>query len=218
MVVSTSSQILPPPVGEQLQADLGISRKVLNASPANGAARARHRRDAGPNMTQGWSHGPVGAVIAAWPAVSLVDSYELLVWIIRAAAAGHLDRGPAADHGGRRPTTTYTAAKAGVVQLSRDLGVHLARSDTCVNVVLFGPIEPPLQRAILERDPSVVDRRLVHWPMGRFGAFNARPRPADATSLPRICRTSASCMPRSAVIMVTRARSGKRSRTFPVRA
>ena len=24
------------------------------------------------NMAQGWSHGPVGAVIAAWPAVSLV--------------------------------------------------------------------------------------------------------------------------------------------------
>jgi uncharacterized protein DUF2637 len=33
------------------------------------------------NMAQGWSHGPVGAVIAAWPAVSLVGSYELLVWI-----------------------------------------------------------------------------------------------------------------------------------------
>jgi len=27
------------------------------------------------NMAQGWSHGPVGAVIAAWPAVSLVGSY-----------------------------------------------------------------------------------------------------------------------------------------------
>ena len=26
------------------------------------------------NMAQGWSHGPVGAVIAAWPAVSLVGS------------------------------------------------------------------------------------------------------------------------------------------------
>ena len=49
------------------------------------------------NMAQGWSHGPVGAVIAAWPAVSLVGSYELLVWIIRTAAAGGLDRGPAAD-------------------------------------------------------------------------------------------------------------------------
>ena len=52
------------------------------------------------NMAQGWSHGSVGAVIAAWPAVSLVGSYELLVWIIRTAAAGDLDRGPAADHGG----------------------------------------------------------------------------------------------------------------------
>src|SRR5690349_13186200 len=30
------------------------------------------------NMAQGWSHGPVGAVVAAWPAVSLVGSYELL--------------------------------------------------------------------------------------------------------------------------------------------
>jgi hypothetical protein len=29
------------------------------------------------NMAQGWSHGRVGAVVAAWPAVSLVGSYEL---------------------------------------------------------------------------------------------------------------------------------------------
>ena len=35
------------------------------------------------NMAQGWSRGPVGAVVAAWPAVSLVGSYELLVWLIR---------------------------------------------------------------------------------------------------------------------------------------
>jgi hypothetical protein len=52
------------------------------------------------NMAQGWSHGPVGAVIAAWPAASLVGSYELLVWIIRTAASGGLDREPAADHTG----------------------------------------------------------------------------------------------------------------------
>jgi Protein of unknown function (DUF2637) len=51
------------------------------------------------NMAQGWSHGPVGAIIAAWPAVSLVGSYELLVWIIRTAAGGP-DRGPVADHVG----------------------------------------------------------------------------------------------------------------------
>jgi Protein of unknown function (DUF2637) len=29
------------------------------------------------NIAQGWSRGPVGAVVAAWPAVSLVGSYEL---------------------------------------------------------------------------------------------------------------------------------------------
>jgi hypothetical protein len=40
------------------------------------------------NMAQGWSRGPVGAVVAAWPAVSLVGSYELLVWLIRTSGTG----------------------------------------------------------------------------------------------------------------------------------
>ena len=48
------------------------------------------------NMAQGWSHGPVGAVVAAWPAVSLVGSYELLVWLIR--TSGTAGPGPSADH------------------------------------------------------------------------------------------------------------------------
>ena len=48
------------------------------------------------NMAQGWSHGPVGAVVAAWPAVSLVGSYELLVWLIR--TSGAVKRGPLAEH------------------------------------------------------------------------------------------------------------------------
>jgi Protein of unknown function (DUF2637) len=48
------------------------------------------------NMAQGWSHGPLGAVVAAWPAVSLVGSCELLVWLIRISGpAGH---GPSAGH------------------------------------------------------------------------------------------------------------------------
>ena len=48
------------------------------------------------NMTQGWSHGLVGAVVATWPAVSLMGSYELLVWRIR--ASGAVEHGPLADH------------------------------------------------------------------------------------------------------------------------
>jgi Protein of unknown function (DUF2637) len=60
------------------------------------------------NMAQGWSHGPVGAVIAAWPAVSLVGSYELLVWIIRTAAVSEPARVPAADHGRQQPDQPWT--------------------------------------------------------------------------------------------------------------
>src|SRR5450755_370165 len=50
------------------------------------------------NMAQGLSHGPVGAMVAAWPAVSLVGSYELLLWLIR--TSGALERGPAAEADG----------------------------------------------------------------------------------------------------------------------
>jgi hypothetical protein len=48
------------------------------------------------NMAQGWSHSVIGAVVAAWPAVSLVGSYELLVWLIR--TPGPAAREPSAGH------------------------------------------------------------------------------------------------------------------------
>ena len=52
------------------------------------------------NMAQGWSRGLAGAVAAAWPAVSLAGSSELLVWLIRTSAAA--ERGPSAEHPCRR--------------------------------------------------------------------------------------------------------------------
>jgi Protein of unknown function (DUF2637) len=39
------------------------------------------------NITAGLRFGPVGAIVAAWPAVALVISYELLKLIIRSGAA-----------------------------------------------------------------------------------------------------------------------------------
>ena len=35
------------------------------------------------NVAQGWSHGLVGAAAAAWPAIALVGSYEMLAWMVR---------------------------------------------------------------------------------------------------------------------------------------
>ena len=50
------------------------------------------------NVAQVWSHGLVGATVAAWPAVSLVGSYELLAWIIRTAGTADPAHVPEADH------------------------------------------------------------------------------------------------------------------------
>jgi len=49
------------------------------------------------NLAHGWSHGPIGATVAAWPAASLVGSYELLLWLIRTVSANTADRVPIPD-------------------------------------------------------------------------------------------------------------------------
>ena len=63
----------------------------------------------------------------------------------------------------------FNAAKAGVEQLSRDLGVQLARSGVRVNAIAMGPVETPEIKATFDKlgDDQVV-RRFLHMPMGRF--------------------------------------------------
>jgi hypothetical protein len=39
------------------------------------------------NVAHGLGHGPVGAAVAAWSAVALVGSYELLMMVIRGSQA-----------------------------------------------------------------------------------------------------------------------------------
>ena len=49
------------------------------------------------NVAHGLGHGPVGAAVAAWPAVALVGSYELFMTIIRGTRQPD-DRVPEAGH------------------------------------------------------------------------------------------------------------------------
>ena len=70
------------------------------------------------NMAHGWAHGPAGAVIAAWPAASLVGSYELLVWLVR--TSGALERQPSAEH--RCDDTVCRAAARSALTI--DSGQH----------------------------------------------------------------------------------------------
>jgi hypothetical protein len=62
----------------------------------------------GANLAHGLGHGPVGALVSAWPALALVGSYELLMMLIRAShdTSENQDLGiagtpttPAVEHG-----------------------------------------------------------------------------------------------------------------------
>jgi hypothetical protein len=53
----------------------------------------------GANLAHGVGHGPVGALVSAWPALALVGSFELLMMLIRTRrGAGVGDAEPAPQY------------------------------------------------------------------------------------------------------------------------
>jgi hypothetical protein len=49
----------------------------------------------GANLAHGLGHGPVGALVSAWPAVALIGSFELLMMLVRSARRASVDQVPA---------------------------------------------------------------------------------------------------------------------------
>jgi Protein of unknown function (DUF2637) len=45
----------------------------------------------GANLAHGLGHGPIGALVSAWPALALVGSFELLMLLIRTQRQGNAD-------------------------------------------------------------------------------------------------------------------------------
>ena len=90
------------------------------------------------NMAQGWSHGPVGAVVAAWPAASLVGSYELLVWLIRTSGAP--ERQPPAEH--RCGNTACRAAARSSSAAAIDREQH-SQNDRSLSAQGWRPTDQP---------------------------------------------------------------------------
>jgi NAD(P)-dependent dehydrogenase (short-subunit alcohol dehydrogenase family) len=77
-----------------------------------------------------------------------------------------------ADMGAATSQMAFSAAKAAVIQLSRDLGTHLARRGVRVNALCLGPIETPQLQHLFDSLPSdELPKRLIHYPMGRFGTL-----------------------------------------------
>ena len=67
---------------------------------------------------------------------------------------------------------SYTASKGAVLSMSRELAVQFARQGVRVNALCPGPVETPLLLRIFGDDPAALERRRIHWPMGRL----AKPR------------------------------------------
>jgi len=67
---------------------------------------------------------------------------------------------------------SYSASKGAVLSMSRELAVQFARRGVRVNALCPGPVETPLLLNIFGDDPEALERRRIHWPMGRL----AKPR------------------------------------------
>ena len=66
------------------------------------------------NIMHGWAHGPVGAIVAAWPAVALVLSYELLMGLIRRSANLHSNLMEVEAVGEVSPPAFFDAPASGI--------------------------------------------------------------------------------------------------------
>jgi NAD(P)-dependent dehydrogenase (short-subunit alcohol dehydrogenase family) len=78
-----------------------------------------------------------------------------------------------AEMGAATSQMAFSAAKAAVIQLSRDLGTNLARRGVRVNALCLGPIETPQLRRLFDNlPPDELPKRQIHYPMGRFGTLD----------------------------------------------
>jgi NAD(P)-dependent dehydrogenase (short-subunit alcohol dehydrogenase family) len=71
--------------------------------------------------------------------------------------------------GAATPQIAYTASKGAVLALTRELAVVHARENIRVNALCPGPLRTELLMKFLDTEQKK-QRRLVHIPMGRFGA------------------------------------------------
>jgi hypothetical protein len=51
----------------------------------------------GANLAHGLGHGPIGALVSAWPALALAGSFELLMTLIRSETRASIVPAPSAD-------------------------------------------------------------------------------------------------------------------------
>jgi NAD(P)-dependent dehydrogenase (short-subunit alcohol dehydrogenase family) len=63
----------------------------------------------------------------------------------------------------------YSAAKAGVINLTQNMALKYGRYHVRANVICPGTIQTPIWQAHLEKDPHIFERLTPWYPLGRVG-------------------------------------------------
>lgn len=101
----------------------------------------------GANLAHGLGHGPIGALVSAWPALALVGSYELLMMLIRT------------EHGTTGEPTTDEAEGHAASPAKRDVPPEPLRAPTLEQTIRGRYEAGDSQRAIARE--LKIDRRKV---------------------------------------------------------
>lgn len=63
----------------------------------------------------------------------------------------------------------YSAAKAGVINLTKNMALKYGQHNIRTNVICPGTIQTPIWQARLDNDPQIFDQLAAWYPLGRVG-------------------------------------------------
>lgn len=120
--------------------------------------------------------GPVDTPLAVWQQTLAVNLTGVFLGckygipaLLRAGGGSIINTASMVAYvGSAVPQLAYTAAKGGVIALSREIAVQYARQNIRVNALCPGPLATPLIEQLFDT-PEKLERRRVHMPQGRFG-------------------------------------------------
>jgi NAD(P)-dependent dehydrogenase (short-subunit alcohol dehydrogenase family) len=121
-------------------------------------------------------NGPIETPLAAWDktisanltAVFLSCKFGL-PYLLQAGAGAIVNNASiTALVGSAYPQIAYTAAKGGVLAMTREIAIMYGRKNIRANAICPGPVETPLAKVFLS-DKAAWDARRPYMPMGRLG-------------------------------------------------
>ena len=83
----------------------------------------------GANLAHGLNHGPIGALVSAWPALALVGSFELLMLLVRTHQRAGFDESDAATTSQSAPPEDHAEPSAAPAVISLEQMVRTSHAE-----------------------------------------------------------------------------------------